>query len=214
MESLNSEIKRSFFNSSSFKLTLTLWILLILLSIFRWFSFGSLVVLLTSPLTILIFLFSLVCIFWVLIYAVRNCKKYKAKVLVPLLLCLLALYTIIFDPVFSLKTQFNFSQNKIEREAVVSDIRQEKLERVKSFDTSYIASLPNGKKNLSSDGEVLVSTKDNKLRVFFYTFKGILDNFSGFIYTEVSNDPSPENLNCEPTQIKKKSDHWYWVSCT
>ncbi len=214
MESHNSEIRKNFFNSSSFKLSMTLWVLLILLSIFRWFSFGTLVVFLINPLSILIFLFSVVCLFWIPIYAVRNYKNYKLKVLLPLPLCLLALYILIFDPIFNFKTQLNFSQNKIEREAVISDIRQEKLERTKSFETSYIVSLPNGKENLSDDGEVLISTKDKKLRVFFYTFRGVLDNFSGFIYTEVPNDPSPETLNCEPTQIKKKSDNWYWVSCT
>ncbi|MNR19056.1 hypothetical protein D3C85_1358200 [compost metagenome] len=48
--------------------------------------------------------------------------------------------------------------------------------------------------------------------VFFFTFRGILDNFSGFIYSSSDQEPQQEDFGGDFKEIKRIDNNWYWVS--
>ncbi|RUS45437.1 hypothetical protein [Cohnella sp. AR92] len=70
--------------------------------------------------------------------------------------------------------------------------------------------LPSEYRHLSKGGgEVTVRGQGEKLEILFYTFRGILDNYSGFVYTK--DGSFPDSLGKEFIESKKYSSHWYWV---
>jgi hypothetical protein len=48
----------------------------------------------------------------------------------------------------------------------------------------------------------------------FYTYRVILDNWSGFIYSSDGTVPDGDRFNADFKEVKKYSTHWYWVSAT
>ena len=69
--------------------------------------------------------------------------------------------------------------------------------------------------NISKGGnEVMLQEIEGENYVMFYTFRGILDNYSGFLYVPLGGDPRNFlDLNeQDTTQIIQYSDNWYYAS--
>ena len=107
-----------------------------------------------------------------------------------------------------LKIDFAFNLDK--REEVVEMIQNKVLTSNVSHNSSIIE-LPSKYKNLSKGGGE-VNVKEGS--IFFYTFRGILDNFSGFVYMPDDNEPYKHDFLCSHMQLKKMKDHWFWMGCT
>ena len=50
--------------------------------------------------------------------------------------------------------------------------------------------------------------------IFFFTFRGILDNFSGFIYRSDDNPPLNGDFSGDFVEMKKLRSHWFWAAST
>lgn len=76
-----------------------------------------------------------------------------------------------------------------------------------------LIALPKEYAHLSKGGgEVLVEREGATLKVFFFTFRGVLDNFSGFAYISDNASLHQSDFNGDFHEITKKKDHWYWGS--
>lgn len=201
--------KYRFFNSWIWKISLIESILFILIAIFRWYIFEETNIFLG----VILFFFVFISLFISVIITVIMAKRYKFNIFFSLFLYLLTIYTLVFDPFSGIVIDRNFKQNLKDREDIVTQVKKGNLKKIRVFDTRYLATLPKDKKRFSSDGVVFVTNDGKNIRVLFYTFRGVLDNFSGFIYTQKVNDPSPKSFGCDPIQTEKKTDNWYWVSC-
>jgi hypothetical protein len=75
-----------------------------------------------------------------------------------------------------------------------------------------LATLPQEYCGLSRDCEILIDTSDDVTRVFFFTFRGVLDNFSGYMYR--SDDRPPDSLDFAGDwhETEEVRPHWYWMS--
>ena len=62
--------------------------------------------------------------------------------------------------------------------------------------------------------EVVVEEHDDKTYVLFFTFRGVLDNYSGFLYVPDGGSPSLfSDLDEQQfTQIVPLEENWYFVS--
>jgi hypothetical protein len=62
--------------------------------------------------------------------------------------------------------------------------------------------------------EIVVEGKDGAQYVFFYTFRGILDSYSGFLYVSKGGAPTGYSYLGEEkfTQITPLEENWYHVS--
>lgn len=60
-------------------------------------------------------------------------------------------------------------------------------------------------------GEIVLEKKPRGYSVLFFTYRGILDNFSGFVY--VSNDQKPlkNDFDGDFKEIERLERNWYWV---
>lgn len=53
---------------------------------------------------------------------------------------------------------------------------------------------------------------DDKL--FFFTVRGILDNFSGYVFSPSGLGPTNEDVQATIIRMQKMNNNWYHVSCT
>lgn len=95
--------------------------------------------------------------------------------------------------------------NLVKNKELISDI-SERPDLIK---------LPLKYRNLSEGGGEIIIENDQGLSVLFYTFRGVVDNFAGFVYKENNMDITKEDFNCgNILDSKKLKDNWFWVSCT
>jgi hypothetical protein len=76
-------------------------------------------------------------------------------------------------------------------------------------------SLPNQTPNISAGGnEIETAKRDGKTYVFFYTFRGFLNSYSGFLYVPTGGDPGAfSDVNEEPRAMSDRyDDHWFFVT--
>lgn len=69
--------------------------------------------------------------------------------------------------------------------------------------------------NVSKGGNEIIVEEHNGLKyIFFFTFRGILDNYSGFIHIPEGGDPSQflDFDEKESTQIVHMEGNWYYAS--
>lgn len=102
---------------------------------------------------------------------------------------------------------WEFHANKSDREEVVTLIEKEVIQPNVAHNKSLIL-LPEEYRNLSKGGgEIIVEDG----RVFFFTFRGILDNFSGFVYSPTDANPRQGDFGGDVKEIVKLEKHWYFV---
>jgi hypothetical protein len=126
----------------------------------------------------------------------------------------LTLIIVIYVPFHTIMLDLNFRLNYHSRMQVVAMVEQQK--RASQTTTEEIeVSLPNGYRHLSrGGGDIIVDRSPTLTIVFFYTFRGILGSFSGFMYRSDNSSPQQDDLGGEYVQIEKLRDHWYWVAAT
>ncbi|WP_239696684.1 hypothetical protein [Paenibacillus oryzisoli] len=115
-----------------------------------------------------------------------------------------------FFPFTQLMINLDFAVNREERQEVLQLIESEKISPNVSYNNSIIH-LPEKYQHLSKGGgDILI--EDNGQEVFFFTFRGILDNFSGFIYSSYDQEPQNEDFGGDYKEVKRIDKNWYWVS--
>lgn len=133
----------------------------------------------------------------------------------PLKIQLAALLLIIFVPFTMLWLKFDFYFYRAEREAIVHDINSGKYADYALLNNRYSVPLKDSYPNVSMGGnEVMVEEVNGLYYVFFYTFRGILDNYAGFIYVPTAGDPSQYgDLNeSRKTELRHLDGNWYYAS--
>jgi len=61
-------------------------------------------------------------------------------------------------------------------------------------------------------GEIIFEKKDDNIQVFFFTFRGVLDNFSGYMYKPDDKPPNSDDFSGDWKQIVKERPYWYYCS--
>jgi hypothetical protein len=103
----------------------------------------------------------------------------------------------------------DFKLNKKAREEVVQMIRNSSLKPNVPHSSSLIQ-LPEKYHRLSKGGGEIVIEKNGNL-ILFFTYRGILDNFSGFVYSPNDKKPSQRDFDGDFKQVEKLDKNWYFV---
>jgi hypothetical protein len=77
-------------------------------------------------------------------------------------------------------------------------------------DDSGLTRLPPEYLYLTVGGDIIIDTSDVTLSVFFFTFRGVMDNFSGYMYR--ANNTPPDDVITDWTQIQQKRPYWFFCS--
>ena len=181
---------------------------------------GELVDLLTvflEPfLEIAVAIFFLVALVWSFVAVIRKVVRRQTDryVFASLGVCILALTIVWFVPFNSLMLKANFRIHLKRRTQVASEIVMGKWESriTKRGGRGNWISLPASDKGLSDEGEVDVWKEGNQTLILFITFRGILDSFSGFVYSSNDEPPKPDAFLGKPIQVEHWAPHWYWYA--
>ncbi len=123
---------------------------------------------------------------------------------------LITLLIVIFVPFTDIMLDIDFKLNLNDREKIVEMVKSGELYNETSYG-SHLIKLPEGYKHLSKGGgEIVVEQEGETLKIFFFTFRGILDNFSGFAYISDDSKLLNTDFNGDFDQILIKKDHWFW----
>lgn len=187
-------------------------VLFILINIFRWHLIEIFTVFLEPFLELFIVLVFLISMILSIVYFIRNVRKERYRSIIPFSISIITILIIWFVPFTNIILEIDFKMNLKDREKVVSMIQTGELVPDISYNESLIT-LPKGYAHLSKGGgQVVVEREGEKLKVLFFTFRGILDNFSGFTYISDNSELQKGSFNADLHQVRKKKDNWYWIS--
>lgn len=157
----------------------------------------------------------LVMLVWALIYPFVRFKQLRYWSLLPLTINIGTILIVIFVPFTAITIESDFHAKLNARTEVIEKIRSGELVNNVDYNKTLIY-LPFGFPNVSRGGNDILYTDDNgKLMVFFFTYRGIIDNYSGIIYKEDNRPPTADDFNCgEMLDSKKFRDNWFWMACT
>lgn len=137
-------------------------------------------------------------------------KKIRLVVFIPIAINALAY----FIPYTRMWVSADFAKHKYERDTIVTAVEQGRLTPNVEEDDQLIA-LDEGYPAVSMGGnEIVVEDHDGKKYILFFTFRGLLDNYSGFLHVPAGGNPSVFwNLKDEQSsQIVPFGENWYWTS--
>lgn len=115
----------------------------------------------------------------------------------------------LFFPLTQFMLNLDFKMNKSERKEVVEMVEQGTLKPNVSYDSSLIH-LPEKYDQLSKGGGEIIIEKNGNL-ILFFTYRGILDNFSGFVYLHNDKKPRQSDFDGDFKQIERLDENWYFV---
>ena len=183
---------------------------LLLALAFQWNLVDVLTPFLILPLLGLAWLLVLIAVVLATAHGYRH-RTQGARALGPLLVAFSALVLALFVPFTQLWLHANFSWNQAEREQIVDQIKAGALVPNVAHNPNLIA-LPKGSGLSMGGDEILVEAPLSDPYVFFFTFRGILDNYSGFLWVPDGGKPEEFYDARQPgTQIEPLGGQWYFI---
>ena len=194
-------------------ITLTICLLILGAAFFKWF-----IIVIITPFLILpfiavagiIFLFYFISSI-VYMWEYRKRHRYAA---VPLIINAAVLLLVVFVPFTRLWLKWNFIHYRAKRERIVKQVLAGELQPNVEYN-SHLIELDFSFPAVSLGGnQIVVEEHEGKKYILFYTFRGILDNYAGFLYTPDGGDPVQYSDLDEPdsTEIVPFAENCYWVS--
>lgn len=178
-------------------------ILVILLSFFQWKLIDIITVFLMLPVWSLVFGFFITITVMSIIHLLKK-KEWK-----PMAVQLFTILLWLFIPFTQIMLDLDFKMNKAEREEVAKMVEKGTLKSNVSHNSSLIL-LPEKYKQLSSGGGEIVREKNGDF-ILFFTYRGMLDNFSGFVYSPNDKKPNKHDFDGDFQQVEKLDKNWYFV---
>ena len=161
--------------------------ILLLVLAFQWNIVDFLTPLLTLPLLGIAWLLQMLGVILSFLFVYRR-RRDGVAAFVPLAVSALAILLAIFVPFTQMWLHVNFDMHKAAREQIIAKVRSGALKPNVSYDDNLIA-LPKSY-NVSMGGEeIIVQGALKNPYVFFFTYRGILDSYSGFLWVPKGKDP-------------------------
>jgi hypothetical protein len=134
----------------------------------------------------------------------------------PLVICVSAALLASCFPFTRIWIGTNYRWYRSERERVVQQVQSGELRPNDDYNSELIT-LPASTPKVSMGGnQIVVETHDGQLYVFFFTFRGILSHYSGFLYVSSGGDPRRfgdlGDLPSHTVELVEREEHWYFVS--
>lgn len=153
---------------------------------------------------------------WTAIHAGLRLRRDGVRAMLPLCVAGSSLLGILVLQSSDLPLQIDFAAQRAQREAIVAQVRAGTLKPNVSYNPDLI-SLPLSEAHFSEGGEISVSKVGGVLIIYFYTWRGILDNFSTYIYR---SDPTDLRAHAvygtvvvngdRFSNVQRLASHWFW----
>ena len=186
-------------------ISITSSILVILYKFFKWELIDLFTMFLILPIIVLVYGFF---IFTIILAITQIFRKKDWKPIIVQCATIVILFLVPFNQII---IDIDYKWNKSKREQVITMVNENQLKPNVSYNDSLIH-LPNKLQHLSSGGgDIIVEQAGNHKRILFFTFRGILDNFSGFVYSPTDEMFPRTAFDSDFKDIQRIEKHWYYV---
>jgi hypothetical protein len=183
---------------------------LLLTLAFQWYLADVFTPFFAMPLLGLAWLLALLGAFRSAAYACLH-RREGLSAFAPLLVSAGALLVAFFVPFTSLWLHADFHFNKTAREEVVAKVLSGDLAPNVPHNAKLIA-LPKDHDVSMGGNEIIVEGPHDRPYVFFFSFRGILDNYSGFLWVPDGARPERFDDASDPgTEIESYGGNWYFI---
>lgn len=189
-------------------------VLLVLTKALQWSIIDLVTGFLLDPFLALLWLFLSATTVWGVVVLVRNAKLTGWRAASPLLVCLAGVACALFVPFTSIWLNANYHLLRHSRIQVVRRVQEGSLRPNVSYNQSLI-SLGLLSPPVSTGGnEIVVERHDGQPYVFFFTYRGVLDNFSGYLFVPTGGDPRKfsDLVDTASTQVERVESNWYFAA--
>ena len=165
------------------------------------------------PLQGVVWLLFLATTAWAVVHFIRKRNAWRVSS-VPILVCAITLVVVLCVPFTQLWLKYKFLSQQGARDQVVQQILRGTLQPNVAHNRSLVSMGPNAPYVSLGGNEVIVEHHDGRTYVFFFTFRGILDNYAGFLYVPDGGDPAAFSDLSETlsTEVVKMADNWFYAS--
>ncbi|MGD7043197.1 hypothetical protein [Jeotgalibacillus proteolyticus] len=195
---------------SKIKSTILLWLsitsslLVLLLQLVQWKLVEIFTPFVMPVVYLAVYGFFLVVLIMALIDLIRR-RNWKATGVQAAAIVLLFIV-----PFNQIVLEMDFNMNNSERLEVVAQVQDGSFQPNVVHNSSLIR-LPEEYSSLSNGGgEIKVEKDRDDYSVLFFTFRGILDGFSGFVYS--NEKPETDAFGGDIKEIEKMDEDWYFVT--
>ncbi|HKT24313.1 MAG TPA: hypothetical protein VJR04_06900 [Terriglobales bacterium] len=151
--------------------------------------------------------FFFVALIWSLVHLIKHLKNEFTAAMLPLLVCLATAAIAVFVPFTALTTDLDFRFHFAARTAVVKDVLGGK------YGSGDLITLPPRLSYLSSDdGEIVRFQDQDRVLILFFSFRGILNSFSGFVYSSNDTAPRSSDFGGNFVEVSRLRKNWFWVA--
>ncbi|MED3992331.1 hypothetical protein [Priestia aryabhattai] len=181
-------------------------LLVILVSLFQWDLVDIITEFLMLPVWLFVYAFFIIITVWALIHLFKN-RKWQ-----PVVIQFITIILWFFFPFTQVNLDLNFKIHQEKREEAAAKIKNGVI-KPNVPDSPSLIQLPKEYTQLSKGGgDIEVETKGKSTSILFFTYRGMLDNFSGFVYDPNDHKPSKSDFDGDFKQIEKVHKNWYYVS--
>ena len=201
--------------SVALKIALCVLVVAILISLFRWTLIEFLTSFLEPVLEMGVLVVFLASVIWSLVHMIRARKKGALTALLPMSLNIVTALVVTFVPFTRLTTRLNFGVHhraRMEAVSAILDGKYENLIRIRGGGRGDFVNLPSRLSDLSSGGDVMVWHRQDATLVFFFSFRGVLDSFSGFVYSTNDSPPQQGEFGGRFVEIERLQPNWFWAA--
>jgi hypothetical protein len=184
-------------------------LLILLAHIFSWTYLWAFMELFTGSSAFFLYVLYGMVILFSIIFFIGVKRKSRLIRILPFGINVITILLLVLVPFRAMGLRRDIQSNFEERLKVVHLIEDGQL----LVNNRGMAKLPFYLRHLSKDGGfVKVEKGADGLQVFFFTFRGVLDNFSGILYS--SSDVEPQNgiFGADVKESEKLKDNWYWIA--
>jgi hypothetical protein len=183
---------------------------LILLLAFQWYLVDWVTPFIFVPLLMLAWACFALGAVWAAAHLIRRRAEWRTACL-PLTVAALFFLIAVFVPFTRLTIEYEYWIHRAAREAILNQIAAGSLRPA----SDSLLTLPSSAPLVSRGGnQVIVEMHDGSPYVLFFTFRGMLDSYAGFLHVPHGGDPKKfEDLNeTDRSEIEHRDGDWFFVS--
>jgi hypothetical protein len=215
VETIQPKVSLSRSDEWVLRASILLGAILLAVSIFRWTLVKVLTPFIEPTLESILRVAFVIVLLWALVHFIWQAKKLGAKRAgTPLLVNVSVLLIVLFVPFSEITVGLDFRWNYRKRAEVVSDVLDGKMNQfiTNSGGLGDFIHLPSSYRGLSDGDDIMVYRRDGQTLIFFFDFRGILDSFSGFVYSTDDTTPKNGDFGGQFVEIDHLRPNWYWAS--
>jgi hypothetical protein len=184
----------------------------VLMAALEWSIIDVITGFLLAPLQGLVWLLFLGGFAWAIAVRLRSTSPGSAKSY-PLLICVVGVALALFVPWTTLWLAANERVHRSDRERIVRQVQEGSIRPNVSYNRGLIALGPEAPDVSKGGNEIVVEEHNGQRYVFFYTFRGILDAYSGFLFVPNGADPRLfADAADRSTVVEQRSPNWFFIA--